>query len=176
MISSPATSEDATDGSGVIRAARLIAGGLFAACRVQTIGKYRRKWRSCPTPIGRGSVVLLGTLARRPRMYTRRVGNRTRGGVMTEHFRRFEKSGRLQRRAHELVPGGSHTYAKGDDSCAAPGFIERGRALSGRAAFAGCPSAVQLAGHGRTRFAPKPLTGAGGRIRRTDRSEIRGQI
>ena len=50
------------------------------------------------------------------------------GGFMTEHFRRFEKSGRLQRRAHELVPGGSHTYAKGDDQypILAPGFIERG--------------------------------------------------
>ena len=47
---------------------------------------------------------------------------------MTEHFRRFEKSGRLRQRAHQLIPGGSHTYAKGDDQypLLAPGFIERG--------------------------------------------------
>lgn len=35
---------------------------------------------------------------------------------------------RLQRRAHELIPGGAHTYAKGDDQfpIAAPPFIVRG--------------------------------------------------
>ena len=35
----------------------------------------------------------------------------------------------LQRRAHELIPGGAHTYAKGDDQYPeiAPPFIERGR-------------------------------------------------
>ena len=35
----------------------------------------------------------------------------------------------LQRRAHELIPGGAHTYSKGDDQfpeCAPP-FIERGK-------------------------------------------------
>jgi glutamate-1-semialdehyde 2,1-aminomutase len=34
-----------------------------------------------------------------------------------------------QRRAHELIPGGSHTYAKGDDQYpeAAPPFVARGR-------------------------------------------------
>src|SRR5262249_19708067 len=35
----------------------------------------------------------------------------------------------LSRRAHELIPGGCHTYAKGDDQfprCAPP-FIARGR-------------------------------------------------
>jgi len=37
-------------------------------------------------------------------------------------------SRRLQRRAHELIPGGSHTYAKGDDQypVSAPPFIARG--------------------------------------------------
>jgi glutamate-1-semialdehyde 2,1-aminomutase len=35
----------------------------------------------------------------------------------------------LRRRAHELIPGGCHTYAKGDDQYpeAAPGFIARGK-------------------------------------------------
>ncbi|MEW6582695.1 MAG: glutamate-1-semialdehyde 2,1-aminomutase [Actinomycetota bacterium] len=35
----------------------------------------------------------------------------------------------LQRRAHELIPGGAHTYAKGDDQYpqVAPPFIARGR-------------------------------------------------
>jgi glutamate-1-semialdehyde 2,1-aminomutase len=42
---------------------------------------------------------------------------------------RFEVSARLRRRAHELIPGGCHTYAKGDDQypVLSPGFIERGR-------------------------------------------------
>lgn len=41
---------------------------------------------------------------------------------------RFEKSRDLQARAHRLIPGGCHTYAKGDDQypLLAPGFIERG--------------------------------------------------
>jgi glutamate-1-semialdehyde 2,1-aminomutase len=40
----------------------------------------------------------------------------------------FPKSARLQERARELIPGGSHTYAKGEDQypVLAPGFIERG--------------------------------------------------
>jgi glutamate-1-semialdehyde 2,1-aminomutase len=40
----------------------------------------------------------------------------------------FERSTALQRKAHSLVPGGSHTYAKGDDQYPelAPGFIARG--------------------------------------------------
>ncbi|WP_099864360.1 glutamate-1-semialdehyde 2,1-aminomutase [Pararhizobium haloflavum] len=47
---------------------------------------------------------------------------------MTRHFSRFERSTDLQRRAHRLIPGGAHTYAKGDDQypVLAPGFIERG--------------------------------------------------
>lgn len=47
---------------------------------------------------------------------------------MSENFHRFEKSSRLQQRAHRLIPGGSHTYAKGEDQypVLAPGFIERG--------------------------------------------------
>jgi glutamate-1-semialdehyde 2,1-aminomutase len=41
---------------------------------------------------------------------------------------RFEKSDALRPRAHELIPGGAHTYAKGDDQFPqeAPGFIVRG--------------------------------------------------
>src|SRR2546423_13089717 len=41
---------------------------------------------------------------------------------------RFEKSDALRRRAHALIPGGAHTYAKGDDQYPqeAPGFIVRG--------------------------------------------------
>jgi glutamate-1-semialdehyde 2,1-aminomutase len=41
----------------------------------------------------------------------------------------FQQSRRLQSRAHRLIPGGCHTYAKGDDQYPdlAPGFIERGQ-------------------------------------------------
>jgi glutamate-1-semialdehyde 2,1-aminomutase len=41
---------------------------------------------------------------------------------------RFEISRRLQHKAHGLIPGGCHTYAKGDDQypVLAPGFIARG--------------------------------------------------
>jgi glutamate-1-semialdehyde 2,1-aminomutase len=41
----------------------------------------------------------------------------------------FEKSKRLQEKAHNLIPGGCHTYAKGDDQFPeqAPGFIVRGK-------------------------------------------------
>ncbi|MDH6229806.1 glutamate-1-semialdehyde 2,1-aminomutase [Mesorhizobium soli] len=47
---------------------------------------------------------------------------------MSEQSRRFEKSARLREHAHRLIPGGSHTYAKGDDQypLLAPGFIARG--------------------------------------------------
>jgi glutamate-1-semialdehyde 2,1-aminomutase len=40
----------------------------------------------------------------------------------------FTKSRELQRRVHQLIPGGCHTYAKGDDQfpLLSPGFIERG--------------------------------------------------
>ena len=39
------------------------------------------------------------------------------------------RSGELRRRAHDRIPGGAHTYAKGDDQYpeGAPGFIVRGR-------------------------------------------------
>jgi len=42
---------------------------------------------------------------------------------------RFEESRKLQRKSHALIPGGCHTYAKGDDQYPvnAPGFIERGK-------------------------------------------------
>ena len=47
---------------------------------------------------------------------------------MTDISPRFDKSKRLQERSHAIIPGGSHTYAKGDDQypVLAPGFIERG--------------------------------------------------
>lgn len=42
---------------------------------------------------------------------------------------RFARSRELQKKAHALIPGGAHTYAKGDDQYPeiAPGFIARGR-------------------------------------------------
>jgi glutamate-1-semialdehyde 2,1-aminomutase len=41
---------------------------------------------------------------------------------------KFEQSRRLQARSHALIPGGAHTYAKGDDQypLEAPGFVVRG--------------------------------------------------
>lgn len=41
----------------------------------------------------------------------------------------FRESKRLQQRAHDLIPGGSHTYAKGDDQYPeqAPSFIVKGK-------------------------------------------------
>lgn len=40
----------------------------------------------------------------------------------------FPESRRMREKAHRLIPGGAHTYAKGDDQYPedAPGFIERG--------------------------------------------------
>lgn len=40
----------------------------------------------------------------------------------------FERSERLRRRARRAIPGGAHTYAKGDDQypLLSPGFIQRG--------------------------------------------------
>jgi glutamate-1-semialdehyde 2,1-aminomutase len=42
---------------------------------------------------------------------------------------KFDKSKALQERAHALIPGGAHVYAKGDDQFPlhAPAFIERGQ-------------------------------------------------
>ncbi len=47
---------------------------------------------------------------------------------MTPQVYRFQNSAKLQRVAHSLIPGGCHTYAKGDDQypILAPGFIARG--------------------------------------------------
>jgi len=41
----------------------------------------------------------------------------------------FEKSKQLQNKSHKLIPGGCHTYAKGDDQYPelSPGFIVRGK-------------------------------------------------
>jgi glutamate-1-semialdehyde 2,1-aminomutase len=51
-----------------------------------------------------------------------------RGSLVRAHVDRFDVSKRLQQQAHALIPGGSHTYAKGDDQypVLAPGFIARG--------------------------------------------------
>jgi len=42
---------------------------------------------------------------------------------------KFDKSNVLREKAHSLIPGGAHVYAKGDDQYPvnAPGFIERGQ-------------------------------------------------
>lgn len=42
---------------------------------------------------------------------------------------KFDKTRKLQAKSHSLIPGGAHTYAKGDDQYPvnAPGFIARGR-------------------------------------------------
>lgn len=47
---------------------------------------------------------------------------------MNLHASPFPKSRFLQKKAHALIPGGCHTYAKGDDQypVLAPGFIARG--------------------------------------------------
>jgi glutamate-1-semialdehyde 2,1-aminomutase len=41
----------------------------------------------------------------------------------------FDKSKALKQKSHDLIPGGAHTYAKGDDQYPemAPGFLERGK-------------------------------------------------
>jgi glutamate-1-semialdehyde 2,1-aminomutase len=46
----------------------------------------------------------------------------------TSSRKNFEQGRALSRRAHELIPGGAHTYAKGDDQFPqeAPSFIVRG--------------------------------------------------
>jgi len=43
--------------------------------------------------------------------------------------RAYERSEALRKRAHDVIPGGCHTYAKGDDQypLRAPGFIARGQ-------------------------------------------------
>jgi glutamate-1-semialdehyde 2,1-aminomutase len=47
---------------------------------------------------------------------------------MIPNSQSFATSDRLRRRAHELIPGGAHTYAKGDDQypVLSPGFIAKG--------------------------------------------------
>jgi len=48
---------------------------------------------------------------------------------VSEEMKDFSQSRALRRRAHELIPGGAHTYSKGDDQFPerAPGFIVRGK-------------------------------------------------
>lgn len=47
---------------------------------------------------------------------------------MTEFINNFEESNRLRGLAHHAIPGGAHTYAKGDDQypVLSPGFIAKG--------------------------------------------------
>jgi glutamate-1-semialdehyde 2,1-aminomutase len=47
---------------------------------------------------------------------------------VTQLFHQFQRSRGLQSHAHNLIPGGAHTYAKGDDQypICAPAFIARG--------------------------------------------------
>lgn len=47
---------------------------------------------------------------------------------MASSIRNFEKSNQLRALAHHLIPGGAHTYAKGDDQypVLSPGFIAKG--------------------------------------------------
>ncbi len=47
---------------------------------------------------------------------------------LNERLAKYRKSKELQARSHQVIPGGSHTYAKGDDQYPelAPGFIARG--------------------------------------------------
>lgn len=47
---------------------------------------------------------------------------------MATSIRNFEKSNQLRALAHHAIPGGAHTYAKGDDQypVLSPGFIARG--------------------------------------------------
>lgn len=42
---------------------------------------------------------------------------------------KFDESNRLRERAHRLIPGGAHTYSKGDDQFPklSPGFMDRGK-------------------------------------------------
>ena len=49
--------------------------------------------------------------------------------IETANAMDFSQSRALQPKAHRLIPGGSHTYAKGDDQYPehAPGFIARGK-------------------------------------------------
>jgi len=49
--------------------------------------------------------------------------------IAAPETRDFSKSHALQPKAHRLIPGGAHTYAKGDDQYPeqAPGFIARGK-------------------------------------------------
>jgi glutamate-1-semialdehyde 2,1-aminomutase len=50
-------------------------------------------------------------------------------GLAAADAKDFSRSRALQAKAHRLIPGGAHTYAKGDDQYPeqAPGFIARGK-------------------------------------------------
>ena len=46
-----------------------------------------------------------------------------------QYINNFSRSKELQQKSHQLIPGGAHTYAKGDDQYPelAPGFLVRGK-------------------------------------------------
>jgi len=56
-------------------------------------------------------------------------GQRYQEGLWPNKPQRFSESRVLQAKAHQLIPGGAHTYAKGDDQYPehAPGFITHGK-------------------------------------------------
>jgi glutamate-1-semialdehyde 2,1-aminomutase len=56
-------------------------------------------------------------------------GHKPSGAAVEPETKDFPRSRELRPKAHELIPGGAHTYAKGDDQFPeqAPGFIVRGK-------------------------------------------------
>jgi glutamate-1-semialdehyde 2,1-aminomutase len=53
----------------------------------------------------------------------------TRNFSTMKRIQHFEQSDLLRKRAHQVIPGGAHTYSKGDDQFPqlSPGFIARGK-------------------------------------------------
>jgi glutamate-1-semialdehyde 2,1-aminomutase len=64
----------------------------------------------------------------RNRMNQRR-GTSLNSPVKPPFAKTFERSSKMRERAHSIIPGGAHTYAKGDDQfpLLAPGFLTRGK-------------------------------------------------
>ena len=56
-------------------------------------------------------------------------GQSVKAAAAREKRKDFSRSRELQPKAHQLIPGGAHTYAKGDDQFPeqAPGFMVRGK-------------------------------------------------
>jgi len=57
------------------------------------------------------------------------AGQSVKAAAAREKRQEFSRTRELQPRAHQLIPGGAHTYAKGDDQFPeqAPGFMVRGK-------------------------------------------------